>query len=384
MFFSIGQDFGRWNVQMISDWFASIGLGNYCPALQRWQPNGAQLQAANAAQLERDLQMRNPLHRKKLGLALKCIVGQSDNLTQLAFRLDYLWVARWLDDLGLPQYKEQFLEARVDGAVLHHLTVEELLSLRVQTQLHHDSIRCGIQVLRSHNFAPNRMCRRAEQVNEEESNHLSSLGSSYDGSLSASNRLNNVSTDQLCVWSSHRVMEWLRSIDLSEFVANLRGSGVHGGLIILHDAFGSDLLATLLSIAPSKTLLRRHISTHFRSLIGPELSHRKRQFECEAEHLQQLAFAKVKVSARSFKFFILFLFNILYYVWMQFHRKSNFSFRRKKSDNVGEEYVCPLNFQSSVLDIDKKYFKEESSQIDNDFCHSGSNSLCLPASESAI
>lgn len=27
-------------------------------------------------------------------------------------------------------------------------------------------------------------------------------------------------------------MEWLRSVDLAEYAPNLRGSGVHGGLIV--------------------------------------------------------------------------------------------------------------------------------------------------------
>jgi hypothetical protein len=35
-------------------------------------------------------------------------------------------------------------------------------------------------------------------------------------------------------WSNHRVMEWLRSIDLSEYAPNLRGSGVCGALIVRH------------------------------------------------------------------------------------------------------------------------------------------------------
>jgi len=34
------------------------------------------------------------------------------------------------------------------------------------------------------------------------------------------------------VWSNHRVMEWLRTIDLSEYAPNLRGSGVHGGIMV--------------------------------------------------------------------------------------------------------------------------------------------------------
>ena len=268
---------------MLCDWFTSIGLGNYISGLQRWQPNGAQLQASTDSQLEKELHMRNALHRKKLKIALKCATGLIDSTTRQSSKLDYLWVARWLDDIGLPQYKEQFIEARVDGAVLHHLTVDELLSLRVQTQLHHDSIRTGIQVLRGRNWAPNLMCRRADQ---------SDMLASVDQSL--------VSTDQLCVWSSHRLMEWLRSIDLSEYVANLRGSGVHGALIVLHEAFNADLLASLLSIPPSKTLLRRHISTQFRSLIGPQLAQIKRQFEHQGELQQQLLFAKVKVSCFMF------------------------------------------------------------------------------------
>ena len=29
----------------------------------------------------------------------------------------------WLDDIGLPQYKDQFNDARVDGQMLQYLTV---------------------------------------------------------------------------------------------------------------------------------------------------------------------------------------------------------------------------------------------------------------------
>lgn len=29
----------------------------------------------------------------------------------------------WLDDIGLPQYKTQFDEGRVDGRMLHYMTV---------------------------------------------------------------------------------------------------------------------------------------------------------------------------------------------------------------------------------------------------------------------
>lgn len=32
-------------------------------------------------------------------------------------------VSGWLDDIGLPQYKSHFDEARVDGRMLHYMTV---------------------------------------------------------------------------------------------------------------------------------------------------------------------------------------------------------------------------------------------------------------------
>ena len=38
----------------------------------------------------------------------------------------------------------------------------------------------------------------------------------------------------LCIYAitNLRVMEWLRHVDLSEYAPNLRGSGVHGALLV--------------------------------------------------------------------------------------------------------------------------------------------------------
>lgn len=35
----------------------------------------------------------------------------------------FLLLTGWLDDIGLPQYKTQFDEGRVDGRMLHYMTV---------------------------------------------------------------------------------------------------------------------------------------------------------------------------------------------------------------------------------------------------------------------
>ena len=100
---------------------------------------------------------------------------------------------------------------------------------------------------------------------------------------------------QVMLWTNHRVMEWLRSIDLSEYAPNLRGSGVHGGLMVLECQFTAELLASLLSIHQNKTLLRRHLNTHFVSLIGSATQQRKRENEQKPGYVPLTANTKIKV-----------------------------------------------------------------------------------------
>ena len=108
--------------------------------------------------METKLNMRNSLHRKKILIALDArkkkeeggnnqTNGKGNYMKLNLERLDHQWVVRWLDDVGLPQYKDRFLEARVDGRVLNLLTVDDVLvGLRISNQLHHLSIKRGIQV----------------------------------------------------------------------------------------------------------------------------------------------------------------------------------------------------------------------------------------------
>lgn len=39
--------------------------------------------------------------------------------------------AGWLDDIGLPQYKDQFHESRVDGRMLQYLTVVRIFPVNI-------------------------------------------------------------------------------------------------------------------------------------------------------------------------------------------------------------------------------------------------------------
>lgn len=285
--------FAKWTKEQVCNWLAEQGLGSYLSSGKHWIMSGQTLLQASQQDLEKELGIKHSLHRKKLQLALQALGSEEE--TNYG-KLDFNWVTRWLDDIGLPQYKTQFDEGRVDGRMLHYMTVDDLLSLKVVSVLHHLSIKRAIQVLRINNFEPNCLRRRPSDEN-------------------------SITPSEVQQWTNHRVMEWLRSVDLAEYAPNLRGSGVHGGLMVLEPRFNVETMAQLLNIPPNKTLLRRHLATHFNLLIGAEAQHQKRDAMELPDYVLLTATAKVKPKKLTF---------------------SNFGNLRKKKQEDGEEYVCPM------------------------------------------
>lgn len=137
--------FSNWGVATMEAWMNTLGLGQYCPGMRSWSSSGHHLSKATPHHLERDLGVRHPLHRKKLQLAIAARLS-GEQLNTPLHRLDHTWVLRWLDDVGLPQYKDAFSEARVDGRVLNCLTFDDLSFLRLTNLLHVTSLKRGIQV----------------------------------------------------------------------------------------------------------------------------------------------------------------------------------------------------------------------------------------------
>ncbi|XP_031968838.1 liprin-beta-2 isoform X8 [Corvus moneduloides] len=286
--------FAQWSTERVCNWLEDFGLGQYVIFARQWVTSGHTLLTATPQDMEKEMGIKHPLHRKKLVLAIKAINAKQD---EKSAQLDHIWVTRWLDDIGLPQYKDQFHESRVDGRMLQYLTVNDLLFLKVTSQLHHLSIKCAIHVLHVNGFNPH--CLRRRPVEE-----------------------NNISPSDVVQWSNHRVMEWLRSVDLAEYAPNLRGSGVHGGLIILEPRFNGDTLAMLLNIPPQKTLLRRHLTTNFNVLIGPEAQQEKREIMESAAHTPLTTTAKVRPKKLGF---------------------SHFGNLRKKKFDESTDYICPMD-----------------------------------------
>lgn len=297
--------FAKWTKEQVCNWLVEQGLGSYLNSGKHWIASGQTLLQASQQDLEKELGIKHSLHRKKLQLALQALGSEEETNHG---KLDFNWVTRWLDDIGLPQYKTQFDEGRVDGRMLHYMTIDDLLSLKVVSVLHHLSIKRAIQVLRINNFEPNCLRRRPSDEN-------------------------SITPSEVQQWTNHRVMEWLRSVDLAEYAPNLRGSGVHGGLMVLEPRFNVETMAQLLNIPPSKTLLRRHLATHFNLLIGVEAQHQKRDAMELPDYVLLTATAKVKPRKLTF---------------------SNFGNLRKKKQEDGEEYICPMELGQASGSVSKK------------------------------
>ncbi|XP_023221545.1 liprin-beta-1-like isoform X2 [Centruroides sculpturatus] len=329
----IGVPFSNWDTDTVVEWMDEIGLGMYRNECKKWIKNGDQLLKATNANLEKELKIKNSLHRKKLRLALQTIGSESRGLDEIAGQLDYHWVISWLDDIGLPQYKDIFAEARIDGRVLHYLTVEDLITLKVTNLLHFTSIKRGIQMLRRYNFHPSCLIRRSVP-NEE------------------------ISANLIIRWTNHRIMEWLKTVDLSEYAPNLRGSGVHGALMVYENSFNGDLLASLLNIPSSKTLLRRHLSLRFKELLGSEVMQNKRDSENKPGFIILTPTAKIKAGRK---------------------RHFRLSFRNRSMLDM-EDFVCPL--ETNLPDYNIQIIPQETdSKKDNE---KETEDLSLPVTDTSV
>ncbi|XP_017159593.1 liprin-beta-2 isoform X10 [Poecilia reticulata] len=292
--------FSQWTKEQVCGWLEDYGLGQYINLTRQWVENGQTLLAATPQDFEKEMGMKHTLHRKKLQLALRAFTSK---VAEKSSELDHIWVTRWLDDIGLPQYKDQFHEARVDGRMIQYLTVNDLLTLKVTSQLHHLSIKCAIHVLHANKFNPNCLRRRPGEEKHP-------------------------SPSEVVQWSNHCVMEWLRAVDLAEYAPNLRGSGVHGGLIILEPRFSSETLALLLNIPPQKTLLRRHLATAFAALVGPQAMQEKREYGNATGHVPLTTTAKVKPKKLGF---------------------TQFSHLRKRKPDESADFICPIDSEALTV-----------------------------------
>jgi len=292
--------FATWSGEQVQDWLRDEGLEEYASACSRCIKKGEDLLKYTSAEYERLLGINDPLHRKKLNLALKAITSNSPDY---AGRLDHNWVAHWLEDIGLPQYRQVFYQHKVDGRILVNMNLDDVLQLKVFNLLHHSSLKRAIQFLRHQKFHPQYLREVANQSEER--------------------------CDHVMLWTNQRIMHWLRSVDLAEYAPNLRGSGVNGAMMVLESRFNAETLANLLSIPNNKSLLRRHIASQFMTLLGEACQRQKELTEKTSDFTPLNGSEKHKLRPK---------------------KGINFgSLRRRKSETDLESLVCPMELDVSNI-----------------------------------
>ncbi|KAH9644905.1 hypothetical protein HF086_007993 [Spodoptera exigua] len=270
----------RWRAPAIIAWLElALGMPQYAAAVadnvksgKIRALNGQVLLELSDADLEVGLGISQPMHRKKLRLAIEERRRPDLVRNPSIGQLTHAWVAaEWLPDLGLSQYAESFLANLVDARMLDTISKKELEKyLGVTRKFHQASIVHGIHLLRIMKYDRQALAVRRHQCE-------------------------NVDADPL-VWTNQRFMRWAHNIDLGEFADNLKGkvarsvfanvirtrtdghvadnlmttdSGVHGGLVVLEPSFTGETMATALGIPPSKSIIRRHLVAEFDALVIP-------------------------------------------------------------------------------------------------------------------
>ncbi|XP_072949272.1 kazrin [Epargyreus clarus] len=243
----------RWRAPAIIAWLElALGMPQYAAAVadnvksgKIRALNGQVLLELTDSDLEVGLGIAQPMHRKKLRLAIEERRRPDLVRNPTIGQLTHAWVAaEWLPDLGLSQYAESFLANLVDARMLDTISKKELEKyLGVTRKFHQASIVHGIHLLRIMKYDRQALAVRRHQCE-------------------------NVDADPL-VWTNQRFIRWAHNIDLGEFGENLKDSGVHGGLVVLEPSFTGETMATALGIPPSKSIIRRHLVAEFDALIIP-------------------------------------------------------------------------------------------------------------------
>lgn len=86
--------FSEWDIDAICGWLDEMGLSCYEEEARKWLKKGAKdLVNASPVDIEKELNLKTPLHRKKITLAIMDINGtENDELFVNAGKLDPIWV----------------------------------------------------------------------------------------------------------------------------------------------------------------------------------------------------------------------------------------------------------------------------------------------------
>ncbi|CAJ1085497.1 kazrin-A isoform X4 [Xyrichtys novacula] len=247
----------QWRAGTVQAWLEVVmAMPMYIRSCSENVKSGKVLLGLTDEDLEMGLGVSSVMHRRKLRLAIEDYRdAENGRGLSKAADMDHHWVAKaWLSDIGLPQYSQAFHNHLVDGRMLNSLTRRDLeRHLNITKKFHQVSLLLGIELL--HLLSFDKEALQARRVQCEYQN-----------------------TDPL-VWTSHRVIKWVKDIDLKEFAESLQNSGVHGAVMVLDPTFNTDTMATALGIPNNKHMVRRHLVEEMKTLIGPARTDAKQNYD---------------------------------------------------------------------------------------------------------
>ncbi|KAL3112824.1 hypothetical protein niasHT_019798 [Heterodera trifolii] len=265
--------FVDWDRALCSRWLTEVGFGDVFVGAVR---SGRHLLSMVETEFETELGIRSALQRKRLKSMLDRIERNVE--TEAADKMDTNLVMLWLDHIGLPQLRDIFAENRIDGNLLLVLSVNDLIELGIHSALNHASLARAIQFLRSVDF------------------HLHRLEKHFNSESLARCPI----PAEVERWSHCCTVEWLRSEDLEEFTPNLAFSGLHGALMVCEPTFTVESLAEMLQIPPTKTLIRRHLTTQFNALLGQQIVGNKRDTVAQPTVTHLTPGLRIRLAKRGF------------------------------------------------------------------------------------
>ncbi|KAJ7998496.1 hypothetical protein DPEC_G00205530 [Dallia pectoralis] len=251
-----------WKAGAVQAWLEVVmAMPMYIRACSENVKGGKVLLGLTDEDLELGLGISNPLHRRKLRLAIEDYrEAEAGQGLSKAAEMDHNWVAKsWLNDIGLPQYFQTFQSQLVDGRVLNSLSRRDLERLlNITTPAHQTSLLLAVQLLQLVNFDKEVLHGRRAQCENQDQDPV--------------------------VWTSNRVMKWIKDIDLKEYANSLQGKGVHGAVLALDLSFDADAMAVALGIPSHKHMLHRHLYEEMKALAIPASACRNSSVDqdCEA------------------------------------------------------------------------------------------------------